>query len=205
MRLRKYFGKWLIVILLMAIGIGTYAAISLQDDGAASNESPEGSPGSYLTNQRKHDIDMDALGVLEGEYQAAGTSDATEDSGSEGQSENSSSVSEDSTDSDTNRSDDSLDNNTPGWWHLSIRSDYDGKGPYLALYDNGSGNPGVEGRIMYLKDDLVIVEIDQDLYEGMPADWQPEGDGKYAILDIIPDGDNIILGYRGSNAEFIPD
>ena len=58
---------------------------------------------------------------------------------------------------------------------------------------------------MYLKDEILIIEIDQDLYEGMPADWSTEGDGKYAILNILAEYDGIVLGYRGSEVRFKKD
>ena len=58
---------------------------------------------------------------------------------------------------------------------------------------------------MYLKDDILIIEIDPELYEGMPADWSTEGDGKYAILNILAEDDGIVLGYRGSEVRFKKD
>ena len=92
-----------------------------------------------------------------------------------------------------------------GQWHLFISEEYEGKGPYLSVYDNSACNPGFEGRIMYLKDDILIVEIDQDLYEEMPVDWRAEGDGKYAILNISAEEDGLKLGYRGSEVLFTKD
>jgi len=168
--MRKRYAKWLTITLIMAIGIGTFAALSLNNE--KQKEESEAQPSSYLTNQRKHDIDMEALAGLLGDYQAVESGDP-----------------------------DSSDY-VAGWWHLMISEEYEGKGPYLSVYDNGAGNPGFEGRIMYLQKGIVIVEIDEDLYEGMPADWQPEGEGKYAILDYRQSGDNVVLGYRGSEATF---
>ena len=49
----------------------------------------------------------------------------------------------------------------------------------------------------------MIVEIDEDLFEQMPGDWQTEGEGKYAILDYRKSGNDVVLGYRGSEATFI--
>ena len=43
-------------------------------------------------------------------------------------------------------------NYVPGSWHLFISEDHEEKGPYLSIYDSAAGNPGFEGRIMYLKD-----------------------------------------------------
>lgn len=157
--MRKRYAKWLLITLIMAIGIGTFAALSLNNE--KQKEESEAQPSSYLTNQRQHDIDMEALKTLLGDYDAE-----------EG-------------------------------WHLMITEEYEGKGPYLSVYDAGAGNPGFEGRIMYLKDGILIVEIDQDFYEQMPADWQTEGEGKYAILDCRKSGDDVVLGYRGSEINFI--
>lgn len=164
MKSTKFFGKWLIVILLMAIGIGTFGALYLADKGRTDQDQAEGSkaaPKSYLTNQRKHDIDMDALSAVMGEYKSE-----------------------------------------EGTWHLSIKDEYKENGPYLSVYDDKTGEPGFEGRIMYLKDDLVIVEIDEDQYKSMPDGWQPEGEGKYAILDCVSTDGGVNLGYRGKNLLF---
>lgn len=157
----------------MAIGIGTVGALTISSE--KEKESSEADTSSYLTNQRQHDIDMEALKGLEGEYQA-------QESGEEGSSDY-----------------------VGSWWHLSISADHEDLGPYLSVYDNAAGNPGFEGRIMYLKDDIIIVEIDEDLFEEMPADWQPEGEGKYAVLDCSLSGDDVLLGYRGSEVRFLRD
>ena len=170
MKRKRYFAKWLAVILLMAIGIGVFGALYLSSE--KEKEATEASPSSYLTNQRQHDIDMKDLKLLIGDFQAV-------ESGAPGDAKY-----------------------VAGWWHLFITDEYQEKGPYLSLNDNGSGNPGFEGRIMYLKDGILIVEIDQDLYEGMPSDWQPEGEGKFAILDYSATDSGVRLGYRGSEAQF---
>lgn len=169
--MRKRYAKWLLITLVMAIGIGTFAALSLNNE--KHKEESEAQPSSYLTNQRQHDIDMEELKTLTGEYQSEDTGDPESD------------------------------NYVEDWWHLMITEEFEGKGPYLSVYDNSAGNPGFEGRIMYLKDGIVIVEIDEDLYEGMPADWQPEGEDKYAILDYRKSGDDVVLGYRGNEMLFI--
>ena len=163
--MRKRYAKWLMITLIMAIGIGTFAALSLNNE--KRKEESEAQPSSYLTNQRQHDIDMEELKTLIGDYRA-------EEGGT-----------------------------VEDWWHLMITEEFEGKGPYLSVYDAGAGNPGFEGRIMYLKKGIVIVEIDEDLFEQMPADWQTEGEGKYAILDYRKSGDDVVLGYRGSEATFI--
>ena len=163
--MRKRYAKWLLITLIMAIGIGTFAALTIRNE--KEKEATEAKSSSYLTNQRQKDIDMKELKKLLGDYQA-----------------------------------EAEDPDDEGFWHVFISDDYMDKGPYMSVYDNEAGNPGFEGRIMYLKDGIVIVEIDEDLYEGMPKDWVPEGNGKYAILDYEIEDDGIELGYRGSEVEF---
>ena len=148
MKLKKHYAKWLMITLIMAIGIGTFAALTIANE--KDKEENEAQSSSYLTNQRQKDIDMKELKTL----------------------------------------------------HLFITDDFEDKGPYMSVYDAGAGNPGFEGRIMYLKDGIVIVEIDEDLYEGMPDGWEPEGKGKYAILDYERTDSGIILGYRGKEVSF---
>lgn len=160
MKFRRHYAKWLILTLIMAIGIGTFAALTINNE--KDKEANEAKSSSYLTNQRQKDIDMKELKTLLGEYDAEGDI-----------------------------------------WHLLIDEDFEDKGPYLSVHDAGAGNPGFEGRIMYLKDGIVIVEIDEDLYEEMPDGWEPEGKGKYAILDYALMTDGIRLGYRGNEVDFI--
>lgn len=160
MKRNRHLAKWLMITLIMAIGIGTFGALYINSE--KKKELNNAQPSSYLTNQRQHDIDLEELKTIIGDYQAEGS-----------------------------------------FWHLFISEEYKEKGPYLSVYDNGAGNPGFEGRIMYLKDGILIVEIDTDLFEGMPADWEPEGDGKYAIMDYSVTDEGIRLGYRGSELDFV--
>ena len=51
MKLRRHYAKWLIITLIMAIGIGTFAALSLNNE--KQKEESEAQPSSYLTNQRQ--------------------------------------------------------------------------------------------------------------------------------------------------------
>jgi hypothetical protein len=159
MKFRRHYAKWLIITLIMAIGIGTFAALTISNE--KQKEENEAKSSSYLTNQRQKDVDMEDLKKLLGDYDADGS-----------------------------------------YWHLLIDEDFEDKGPYLSVYDAGAGNPGFEGRIMYLKKGIVIVEIDEDLYEGMPEGWEPEGKGKYAILDYALKDNGVMLGYRGNELIF---
>ena len=156
MRSSRHIAKWLIITLIMAIGIGTFAGLTVRNE--KQKEETEAQSSTYLTNQRQKDIDMKELKTLLGDYDA----------------EN-------------------------GQWHLLIDEDFRDKGPYMSLKD---GETGFEGRIMYLKKGIVIVEIDEDLYSGMPDGWEPEGKGKYAILDYALTDGGIRLGYRGNEIDF---
>ena len=160
------------LMITLIMAIGIGTFGALHINSEKEKEVNDAHPSSYLTNQRQHDIDMTELKSFLGDYQAVESGSPDEE------------------------------NYVPGWWHLFISEDHEEKGPYLSLYDSETGNPGFEGPIMYLKDDIVIIEIDQDLYEGMPADWSAEGDGKYAILNISAEDDGIVLGYRGSEVRF---
>ncbi len=197
MKYRKHLGIWLLITLVMALAIGAVAAVTLSgrtdessDDSSAqteesaeaetSDENSSANPSGYLSNQRQHDIDLDVLGTIMGEYKAA--SKNKQESG----------ISE-------------------TYWHLSIQEDHGDDGPYLSVYNGDTDEAGFEGRIMYLKDNvddeqegyLVIVEIDEDKYKSMPEDWSTESDGKYAILNIYEEDDNLLVGYRGTNILFV--
>ncbi len=161
MKKNRYFAKWLIVTLIMAIGIGTFGALSIRNE--KQKEENDARPESYITNQRKHDIDMTELAGLCGDF----ASDA---------------------------------------WVLSVSEDKGGKGPYLFMKESPAGEAGFEGRIMYLKDGIVIVEIDEELFRSMPDGWEADGKGKgstrYAILDIAKADGGVTLGYRGDSIVF---
>lgn len=86
------------------------------------------------------------------------------------------------------------------WWHLSIYNDVD-KGPYLSIYDNSAGNPGVEGRIFALDDSNIKVKCDSDLTEEMPSDkWKQDGD--YLKLKYEVKGNSIFLENSDRIIEF---
>ena len=159
MKFRRHYAKWLIITLIMAIGIGTFAALTISNE--KQKEESEAQSSSYLTNQRQKDVDMKALKTLLGEFDG-----------------------------------------NDGSWHLLIDEDFEDKGPYMSVSDAAAGEAGFEGRIMYLKKGIVIVEIDEDLYKGMPDGWEPEGKGKYAILDYAATDEGVRLGYRGKEVDF---
>lgn len=161
MKKNRYIAKWFIVILIMAIGIGTFGALTVRNE--KQKEENDARPESYITNQRKHDIDMTELAKLAGDFASDG-------------------------------------------WTLTIYEDKGDMGPYLAMKEGSEGRSGFEGRIMYLKDGIIIVEIDEDLFEGLPDGWEADGKGKgdvrYAILDITASDNGLTLGYRGDEIVF---
>ena len=66
MKFRRHYAKWLIITLIMAIGIGTFAALTISNE--KQKEESEAQSSSYLTNQRQKDVDMKALKSLLGEF-----------------------------------------------------------------------------------------------------------------------------------------
>lgn len=84
------------------------------------------------------------------------------------------------------------------WWHLSI----DSKEKYLSIYDNGAGNPGVEGKINFIDGSSLIVKIDPDYYEELPSGkWKSDGETlevKYKKTD-----EGIELENNGKTLTFI--
>lgn len=78
-----------------------------------------------------------------------------------------------------------------GYWHLYI-GENDEKKPFLSIYDNGAGNPGVEGLIVDLTKDSMTIEVDPDMYEELPsAKWELD-DGKLELTYEIT-VDSILL------------
>ena len=70
MKKNRYIAKWFIVILIMAIGIGTFGALTVRNE--KQKEENDARPESYITNQRKHDIDMTELAKLAGDFASDG-------------------------------------------------------------------------------------------------------------------------------------
>lgn len=83
------------------------------------------------------------------------------------------------------------------WWHLSVTEE----GPYLSIYDNGAGNPGVEGRITALDGENLTVEWDPDYTEKLPhPGWSLDG-GNLNLTYALTDG-GIVLKNSGKAVEF---
>ncbi len=81
---------------------------------------------------------------------------------------------------------------------LQIMTDHEGK-PYLSIYDT-CGNPGVEGTIKELDDKKIVVEINKEYYDGMPAgDWEEVNNELILSYNMdINEGTNIY----GQSVEF---
>ena len=156
MKERRFFKTWLVVILMMAVGIGIVGAMTIRNE--KEKEATNAHPSSYLTNQRKHDIDLEELAQMTGSYKA----------------------------------DD---------WQLSISEEAKEKGPYLAVSDS-SGNPAFEGPIMFMKKNIIIVELDHDLYKALPDGWEPDSSGDYVVMDYNLTDNGIELGYKGKTLVF---
>ena len=86
------------------------------------------------------------------------------------------------------------------WWHLSIHYD-DEQGPYLSIYDNEAGNPGVEGPIVELNNDSVKIQWDPDYMDQLPSGkWKLDGD--FLTMDYQINADGIELTNSGRSLQF---
>lgn len=85
------------------------------------------------------------------------------------------------------------------YWHLDLAKSH--KKPYFALYDNEAGNPGVEGFIIRLTKDQIVVKINQDLYEGLPGDW--EDDGKTITISYEKKGNLLFLSNHQTTVKMV--
>lgn len=80
-----------------------------------------------------------------------------------------------------------------GWWHLYIGEDQENDLPYyFTIYDNGAGNPGVQGEIIKLNDTSLTLKVHMDMFEQMPADWTLEDDSTLT-LEYVCDETSITL------------
>lgn len=117
-------------------------------------------------------VDSECLSIISGEYQASGIYDAENDE------------------------------YVDAFWHLTILEDNEGEGPYFTIYDNEAGNPGVEGRLIFLDDKTIKVLVDEEYYEQLPSDkWELDGDTltvDYAMteLGIVLYNNNVEVGFR---------
>ena len=71
----------------------------------------------------------------------------------------------------------------------------------MAIFDNGAGNPGVEGQIISLDNKKIVIKVDYDLYEGTPGDWKL-GDDTLELDYTIEDDGTLVLSNSGSKGEF---
>ena len=99
------------------------------------------------------------------------------------------------------RTTDSAEATDDDYWHLSIYEDEE-LGPYLSIYDNLAGNPGVEGIITEINDTDITVQIDPDYYDQLPSyDWQDSGDTLEISYKITDEG--IILTNNDTALRFV--
>jgi hypothetical protein len=93
------------------------------------------------------------------------------------------------------------------FWHLTFSRDYRNEDTgetydyYMTIYDNGAGNPGIEGPITFLDNKSLTIKVDFDLYEATPADWKLGEDTLDLEYSYTDDG-HLILENSGSKAEF---
>lgn len=90
-----------------------------------------------------------------------------------------------------------------GWWHLYIGEGDDGK-EYLSIYDNEAGNPGVEGEIVTLNENIITININDEYYEEMPSShWKEEG-GRL-VLNYGLTGSGVEITNNGYTVMFVND
>lgn len=71
-------------------------------------------------------------------------------------------------------------NGIGSYWHMGIGKSDKGK-PYVWIFDDEAGNPGIQGEIVELSGDRMVICYDEEWFEELPADqWQV----KDGMLDI---------------------
>ncbi|MBQ6457150.1 MAG: hypothetical protein IJJ31_08605 [Mogibacterium sp.] len=76
-------------------------------------------------------------------------------------------------------------------------------GPYLATFDDEAGNPGVEGKIVSLDKDTIVIKIDDGYYERLPdPDWKTTDSDSRLEMHYEKSRDKLILENNGKKMEF---
>lgn len=95
------------------------------------------------------------------------------------------------------------------WMVLTISSEGgmimdDGPGvPYLAIFDDEAGNAGVEGEIIGVDEDTIIIKINKDFYERLPHDnWKTTLFDSRLEMHYKKSMENLILENNGEEMEF---
>ncbi len=84
----------------------------------------------------------------------------------------------------------------------SIMEEGPGK-PYLAIYDAEAGNPGVEGRIIYLDENTITIKIARRFFEKLPdSEWKTTWLNSRLEMHYTKSGDRLILENNGKELEF---
>ena len=88
-------------------------------------------------------------------------------------------------------------------WDLSIMAEHGDKdGEYLIITDHETGAPGFEGKIMFLHNEVIIVEVDRDLFKSMPANWERDVDDQYAVMGCVKTDKGVELTCRETTVLF---
>ena len=84
----------------------------------------------------------------------------------------------------------------------SIMDEGPGKS-YFAIYDAEAGNPGVEGRIIYLDENTIIIKIARRFFEELPdSEWETTYLNSRLEMHYTKSGDKLILENNGKELEF---
>ena len=88
------------------------------------------------------------------------------------------------------------------FWDLSIMSEHGDDGEYLIITNSETGAPGFEGKIMFLHNEVIIVEINQDQFKSMPANWERDVDDQYAVMGCVRTDKGVELTCRETTILF---
>ena len=77
------------------------------------------------------------------------------------------------------------------------------KVPYLAIFDDEAGEPGVEGEIISLDEETITIKIEKDYFERLPdSDWKTSNFNSQLTMNYTRSGDKLTLENNGKEMEF---
>lgn len=81
--------------------------------------------------------------------------------------------------------------------------DDDTTDPYFEIIDVEAANPGVEGKIIYLDEDTIIIKIDKFFFFELPnPNWKASFLNSILKMHYVKSGDTLILENNGEKEEY---
>lgn len=81
--------------------------------------------------------------------------------------------------------------------------DDDTTDPYFEIIDVEAANPGVEGKIIYLDEDTIIIKIDKFFFFELPnPNWKTSFFNSILKMHYVKSGDTLILENNGEKEEY---